>query len=243
MKIKKRLDHRVQELYPDLSKTKIQSFIMQGKVTIDDKKQTKPGTQVSDDAKVVLTYTEPKFVSRAGLKLEHALKEFNVDPKGFIVLDAGLSTGGFTDCLLQHGATKIYGVDVGYCQVHEKIRQDPRVVVMERTNLRHLASLPEKVDLATLDVSFISLRKVIPAVKNLLKDDGIILALIKPQFEAERHEVGRGGIIKDPKIHEKVVKKVVHDIEELGFACQGVIESPIYGAEGNKEFLGYFKRA
>jgi len=240
MKIKKRLDHRVQELYPDLSKTQIQSLIMQGKVTIDDKVNTKPGTQVPEDVKIVLTYKEPKFVSRAGFKLEHALKEFKVNPQGLIVLDSGLSTGGFTDCLLQQGAQKVYGVDVGYCQVHEKIRQDPRVVVMEKTNLRYLESLPEKVDLATLDLSFISLKKVIPAVKNLLTQKGSIIALIKPQFEAERHEVGRGGIIKDPQIHEKVVKKVVADIEQLGFVCQGVVEPPILGTEGNKEFLGYF---
>jgi len=218
MKIKQRLDARVKELYPELSKTQIQSFIMQGKVTIDDKVNTKPGTQVSQEAKIVLRYKEPKYVSRAGLKLEHALKEFKVDPEGLVVLDSGLSTGGFTDCLLQKGAQKVYGVDVGYGQAHEKIRQDPKVVVMERTNLRHLESLPEKVDLATLDLSFISLGKVIPAVKNLLKEDGALIALIKPQFEVERSDVGRGGIIKDPKVHEKVVKQYASLANNLSLA-------------------------
>ncbi len=242
MKKKQRLDQKVQELYPSLSRTQIQSYIMQGKVTVDGVVCTKSGTQVSDEDEIVFTYEEPKYVSRAGHKLEHALKEFALDPTGLVVLDAGLSTGGFTDCLLQHGAAKVYGVDVGRGQVHEKIRNDPRVVVMERTNLRHLEALPEKVDMATLDLSFISLYKVIPAVKNLLKSDGILVTLIKPQFEAERHEVGKGGIIKDPEVHTKVVNKVRQAIEELGFTCLGVTESPITGTEGNKEFLGYFIR-
>ena len=240
MKKKQRLDQKVQALYPELSRTQIQSYIMQGKVTIDGTVCTKSGTQVSDEHEIVFAYEAPKYVSRAGHKLEHALKEFEIDPTGLVVLDAGLSTGGFTDCLLQYGAAKIYGIDVGYGQVHEKIRQDPRVVVMERTNLRYLKELPEKVDLVTLDLSFISLSKVIPAVKNLMKDSGILIALIKPQFEAERHEVGKGGIIKDPKIHKKVVDKVLHDLEQEGLTCKGVIESPITGTEGNKEFLGYF---
>lgn len=243
MKHKKRLDQRVQELYPELSKTKIQSFIMQGKVTVDDTINTKPGTQVSPDAQVVLAYEEPRYVSRAGYKLEKALKEFGVDPTGLVVLDSGLSTGGFSDCLLQHGAQKIYGVDVGYGQVHDKIRQDPRVVVMERTNLRHLEVLPQKVDLATLDLSFISLAKVLPAVKSLLKAEGRIIALIKPQFEAERGDVGKGGIIKDDQVHQKVIQKVISDFEQQGFINKGIAESPIQGAEGNKEFLGYFIRA
>ncbi len=242
MKQKKRLDQRVQELHPSLSKTLIQSLIMQGKVTVEGKRVTKPGTQVAENLAIVLTYEVPKYVSRAGFKLEQALKEFTVDPDGMVVLDAGLSTGGFTDCLLQHGAKKVYGIDVGYGQVHEKIRHDPRVEVMERTNLRHLESLPEKVDLATLDLSFISLSKVLPAVSKLLKDNGRLIALIKPQFEAERADVGKGGIIKDAKVHERVIKQVVHDIEQQGFVCQGVIESPVLGAEGNKEFLTYCKK-
>jgi len=157
-------------------------------------------------------------------------------------LDAGLSTGGFADCLLQRGVQKIYGVDVGYGQVHEKIRNDDRIVVMERTNLRELRDVGQRVDLVTLDLSFISLLKVMDAVKAVLKDDGQLITLIKPQFEAEKKDVGRGGIIKDPKIHEQVIERVTHGIQEHGFKLVGVIESPITGATGNKEFLAYFTR-
>jgi 23S rRNA (cytidine1920-2'-O)/16S rRNA (cytidine1409-2'-O)-methyltransferase len=240
VKIKKRLDQAVQELYPALSKTQIQSYIMQGKVMVDNRLITKPGTAVGQDEHIVLAYQEPKYVCRAGWKLEKALDAFHIDPTGLVVLDAGLSTGGFTDCLLQRGAAKVYGVDVGYGQAHEKIRQDPRVVVMEKTNLRHLEKLPELVDLVTLDLSFISLIKVIPAVKNLLKPQGQLITLIKPQFEAGRHEVGKGGIVRDPAVHKAVVEKVTHEIEDAGFMCHGVIESPIEGTDGNKEFLAHF---
>lgn len=240
MKKKKRLDQKLLELYPTLSRTQIQSYIMQGKVTLDGTPCTKPGTQVSDTAEILFTYVEPTYVSRAGYKLERALDEFSIDPQGLIVLDAGLSTGGFTDCLLQRGAQKIYGIDVGYGQAHEKIRNDPRVVVMERTNLRNLEQLPQKVDLVTLDLSFISLTKVIPAIKKLMKEQAQLIILIKPQFEAERHEVGRGGIVKDPAIHEKVVQKIIDSLAQEGFSNKGIIESPILGAQGNKEFLGYF---
>lgn len=240
MKTKERLDLKMQKLYPALSRTQIQSYIMQGKVTIDGHVCLKPGTPVADDQEIACTYVAPAHVSRAGQKLAHALKEFGIEPYGLVVLDAGLSTGGFTDCLLQRGAAKVYGVDVGYGQVHEAIRNDPRVVVMERTNLRYLEFLPDKLDLVTLDLSFISLTKVIPAVKKLMKPQGKLVALIKPQFEAERQDVGKGGIIKDPVVHERVVKKVVDSFTDEGFACQGVIASPIKGTEGNKEFLGYF---
>ena len=243
MKQKQRFDVRVKELYPSLSKTEIQSFIMQGKVTVEGQVNLKPGTQVNQDSQVVLTYEVPRYVSRAGFKLEKALDTFEVDPAGLTVLDAGLSTGGFTDCLLQRGALKVYGVDVGFGQTHEKILKDPRVIVMERINLRYLESLPEKVDLATLDLSFIGLEKVLPAVKKLLQDSGRILALIKPQFESERHEIGKGGIIKDPKIHTRVVEKVVEDFKKQGFVLEGLIESPLLGTQGNKEFLGLFKLA
>ena len=240
--MKKRLDLLLQEMYPNLSRNQIQGYIMRGKVFVDDKKITKAGTPVGDTATIVLKYEEPAYVCRAGWKLAHALDTFNIDPQGMVVLDAGLSTGGFTDCLLQRGATKIYGIDVGYGQVHEKIRQDPRVVVLERTNLRHLKELPEKVDLVTLDLSFISLLKVMEAVRQQMKENGQLVVLIKPQFEAERHEVGKGGIIKDPKIHKKVIDKVVTGITDYGFTHKGTIDSPILGTEGNKEFLAYFSR-
>ncbi len=242
MKIKKRLDARLLELYPQYSRTQLQSWIMQGKVTVNESIETKPGTQVTEDDQLKLSTEEPKFVCRAGWKLEKALDHFGINVNGLTILDAGLSTGGFTDCLLQRGAKKIYGVDVGYGQVHEKIRHDTRVMVMERTNLRHLTDVGEKVDLVTLDLSFISLLKVIDAVQAVLKPDGKLITLIKPQFEAERYEVGKGGIIKDPELHKKIVDQVIKGIENFGFTSHGVVESPITGTMGNKEFLAYFTR-
>lgn len=240
MKHKKRLDLLLQELYPTYSRQQLQSWIIQNYVTVDGKVVNKPGTSVLREAAVVLTLPVTRFVSRAGLKLEHALNTFSIDVKGLVVLDAGLSTGGFADCLLQHGAAKVYGVDVGYGQVHEKIRNDSRVIVLERTNLRFLKHLDEPVDMVTLDLSFISVLKVLSAVTALLKPQGQLIVLIKPQFEALREDVGRGGIIKDSAVHKRVVDAVVYGIEKEGFVCKGVIESPIEGSSGNKEFLGYF---
>ncbi|OGB97287.1 hypothetical protein A3F06_01005 [candidate division TM6 bacterium RIFCSPHIGHO2_12_FULL_36_22] len=239
-KKKKRLDLILQERLSKLSRNKISSLIIQGKVTVDGKSVTKPGVLFDSDIPIECEIDEPKFVCRAGFKLEKALQEFNIDVTGMTVLDAGLSTGGFTDCLLQLGATKVYGVDVGYGQVHEKIRADERVIVMERTNLRNLDSLPDTIDLVTLDLSFISVLKVMPAVTPLLKDGGKLVVLIKPQFEAERGQVGRGGIIKDSAVHKQVTDKVVAGIKEYGFELQGLIDSPITGMHGNKEFLSYF---
>lgn len=242
MKIKQRLDERLLELFPTRSRTFLQSMIMQGKVTVDGTVVTKPGVPIKTDSIVQLNLEEPKFVSRAGFKLEQALNHFGIDVTGMVALDAGLSTGGFTDCLVQRGIAKVYGVDVGYGQVHEKIRQDQRVVVMERTNLRHLETLPELVDIVTLDLSFISVLKVLDVVKRILKAHGKLIVLIKPQFEAERHEVGRGGIIKDAAVHQSVIQKVTIGIEQHGFTSHGVIDSPFTGADGNKEFLAYFTR-
>src|SRR3990167_7522778 len=239
-KKKKRLDLILQERLSKLSRNKISSLIIHGKVTVDGKSVTKPGVLFDSDIPIECEIDEPKFVCRAGFKLEKALQEFNIDVTGMTVLDAGLSTGGFTDCLLQLGATKVYGVDVGYGQVHEKIRADERVIVMERTNLRNLDSLPDTIDLVTLDLSFISVLKVMPAVTPLLKDGGKLVVLIKPQFEAERGQVGRGGIIKDSAVHKQVTDKVVAGIKEYGFELQGLIDSPITGMHGNKEFLSYF---
>jgi len=243
MKQKKRLDQRVLEEHPTLTRTYIQSLIMQGKVLVDDVPCTKAGTQIADDAHIRLRDVQQKFVSRAGYKLEKALDFFEISVKDLIVLDAGLSTGGFSDCLLQRGAKKIYGIDVGYGQAHEKIRQDPRVVVMEKTNLRYVEALPELVDLVTLDLSFISVLKVIPSIKKLMQPHGMLIVLIKPQFEAQRGQVGSGGIIKDPKVHEEVIHNVVEGIKEQGFAFIGVTDSPITGTDGNKEFLAYFKKS
>jgi len=239
---KKRLDACIQELYPHYSKTQIQSWIMQGKVTVDGQIITKAGTAVAEEARCILTAEEPKYVSRAGFKLEKALAHFAIDVTGLVALDAGLSTGGFTDCLLQNGIARVYGVDVGYGQVHEKIRTNPRVIVMERTNLRNVEALPEKVDIVTLDLSFISTLKVMPAVMQVMQPYAKLVVLIKPQFEAEREDVGKGGIIKDPVVHQRVIEKVTHGIIALGFECKGITESPITGITGNKEFLGYFTR-
>lgn len=241
-KIKKRLDIKLQELLPDYDDKHIQSLIMQGKVFVDDEKITKAGTQVTDDAKITYTIEEQKFVSRAGLKLEKALDHFHIDVKDLIILDAGISTGGFTDCLLQRGAKKVYGVDVGYGDVHDKIRKDERVVLLEKTNLRILETVGELVDLVTLDLSFISVLNVMATVCKVLKKDGTLIVLIKPQFEASKHEIGAGGIVRDDNIRHAIVEVVVKGIVYNGFEFVGVIDSPISGAKGNKEFLAYFVR-
>lgn len=238
--MKKRLDQIVQEKLPHLSRNQISSFIVQGKVKVDGKVITKPGTQFNEDVEIETDVAEPKYVSRAGFKLEKALDHFNIDVKDLVALDAGISTGGFSDCLLQRGIKKIYGVDVGYGQVHEKVANNCKVEVLERTNLRELSELPEKIDIASLDLSFISVLKVIPNVLNLLNEHAQLVILIKPQFEAEKNQVGRGGIIKDEKVHQEVIEKVVQGLKEFGFTCKGIIESPITGSSGNKEFLGWF---
>jgi 23S rRNA (cytidine1920-2'-O)/16S rRNA (cytidine1409-2'-O)-methyltransferase len=239
---KKRLDQLMHEQQSQYSRAQIQSWIMQGKVSVNGKVVNKPGTMIADDAVLSYAIEEPKYVSRAGFKLEKALDHFGIDVTGLTAMDAGLSTGGFADCLLQRGARKVYGIDVGYGQVHEKIRNDSRVLLKERTNLREVTDLGELVDLVTLDLSFISVLKVMDAVDAILAPNGTLIVLIKPQFEARKEEVGRGGIIKDAKIHAEVIDRVRTGIERYGFTCHGVIESPIAGATGNKEFLAYFTR-
>lgn len=241
-KEKKRLDILVQEKYSQFSRNQIQSWILQGKVTVNGKVVDKAGMLVSAESEIMLAVKEPKYVSRAGFKLEKALDHFNIDVKDLVVLDSGLSTGGFADCLLQRGAKRVYGVDVGYGLVHEKLLNDPRLVVIERTNLRYLEKLPEVVDLVTLDLSFISILKVMPAVSLLVKPHGKIVALIKPQFEAERGQVSKGGIVKDEKVHAQVIEKIQKGMKAFGFEMVGVIESPILGAKGNKEFLALFEK-
>ena len=242
MSVKKRLDVRLMELFPQYSRMQLSAWIMRGDVFVNDCKQVKSGYGVRDTDNITLRASQPLYVSRAGNKLEAAIKHFDIPLKDLVMLDAGLSTGGFTDCLLQHGVAKVYGVDVGYGQVHEKIRTDARVIVLERTNLRELTSVSELVDGITLDLSFISVTKVIPAVCQLLKPKGFVIVLIKPQFEAGREHVGAGGIVRDPQVHSDVIERVKTAFETTGFVCQGVIESPIFGADGNKEFLGYFIR-
>lgn len=244
-KKRRRLDEVCLELYPQYSRNVLQSWIAQGKVLVNDRAVTKAGTPVPATAAVVLTAEQPKFVCRAGLKMEAALDRFNIDPTGLAILDSGLSTGGFTDCLLQRGAASVVGVDVGYGQVADKVRLDPRVTVMERTNLRHLrrGDLPRgaAVDAVTLDLSFISSLKMRDAVCDVLAPGGQLVLLIKPQFEAGKAEVGTGGVVRDAGVRAAVVAAVVAGWEEAGFECSGTMESPIKGATaGNIEYLAHF---
>ncbi|VAI02803.1 unnamed protein product [Triticum turgidum subsp. durum] len=241
-KKKKRLDEACLERYQQYSRTYIQSWILQGKVHVNGRVVNKAGTQVSDKSVIEIKAEIPKYVCRAGHKLEAAIKEFRVDCDGKIALDSGLSTGGFTDCLLQHGASHVYGVDVGYGQVAEKIRVHEHVSVIERTNLRHLSKLPQLVDLVTLDLSFISILVVMPAVVKVMKTNSTLITLIKPQFEARRSQVGKGGIVRDPLVHKEVLDRIISGVEQFGFRNGGWIESPLKGAEGNTEFLACFER-
>ncbi|XP_058101873.1 uncharacterized protein LOC131246030 isoform X2 [Magnolia sinica] len=241
-KKKKRLDEVCLEQYQQYSRTFIQSWILQGKVFVDGRVVNKAGTPVSDKAVVEIVAEVPKYVCRAGYKLEAAIEQLGVDVAGRVALDSGLSTGGFTDCLLQYGVSFVYGVDVGYGQVADKIRQDERVSVIERTNLRYLPGLPQKVDLVTLDLSFISILLVMPAVLNVMKNESTLITLVKPQFEARRSQVGGGGIVRDPAVHQEVLERIIKGVEGFGFSNKGWIESPLKGAEGNTEFLVCFHR-
>lgn len=241
-KKKKRLDEICLERFQQYSRTFIQSWILQGKVFVDGKVVNKAGTPVSEKAVVQIMAEVPKYVCRAGYKLEGAIEQLGIDVAGKVALDSGLSTGGFTDCLLQYGASFVYGVDVGYGQVADKIRRDERVCVIERTNLRYLSELPQKVDLVTLDLSFISILLVMPAVINVMKEEASLITLVKPQFEARRSQVGSGGIVRDPTVHQEVLEKIIKGVENFGLCSKGWIESPLKGAEGNTEFLVYFSR-
>jgi len=213
-----------------------QALIMAGEVAVSGKVITKPGTLVDESAELKLAEKLP-YVSRGGIKLAHALDKFKLDVTSLTAMDIGASTGGFTDCLLQHGARRVYAVDVGYGQLDYKLRQDPRVVVMERVNAHYPFSLPEKVNIATIDLSFISLTKVIPNVVDHLTQPGYIIVLFKPQFEARRQEVGKGGIIKDPQVHALVLGRFIVWAINHDLRLRGLVASPILGAEGNKEFL------
>lgn len=239
---KQRLDELTVERNPELSRTVAQSWIAQGKVLVDGQPVTKAGTKFKPSVKIEVIAEQPKFVCRAGLKLEKALAHFDVDVTGCVALDSGLSTGGFTDCLLQSGAKKVYGVDVGYGQVAEKIRQDERVVIMERTNLRYVTELPDAIDIVTLDLSFISVLKVLPAICRILKPGGTMLVLIKPQFEAKRNQIGSKGVVRDANVHKEVIENVIQGAKLFGFEYIDHTTSPIKGAkEGNTEFLAHFK--
>lgn len=213
--------------------------IMAGKVFVNDQRIDKPGVLVAKDDDIVLKGTDIPYVGRGGLKLEEALKSFKIKVDGLVCLDVGASTGGFTDCLLQHGADCVFAVDVGYGQLDWKLRQDPRVVVIERTNIRNISAdtLPQLVDLITIDVSFISLKIVVPSVIKFLKQDSGIIALIKPQFEVGKGKVGKGGVVRDSNLHNEVIKDLSEFFTKTGLRCESVIPSPILGPKGNKEFF------
>jgi len=232
------------------SRAQAQAVIMSGVVFLDGKRLDKPGTLVPETAAPEVRGEPMPYVSRGGRKLEKALASFGIDPSGKVCIDCGASTGGFTDCLLQHGARSVYAVDVGYGQLDWRLRQDERVIVLERTNVRHLTpdallvggavrSVPE---LAVIDLSFISLRLVLPAVYGVLTEDGEAVCLIKPQFEAGKEQVGKKGVVRDPAVHREVLEQFLQDAEAAGFGVEALDFSPIKGPEGNREYLGYLKK-
>lgn len=238
-----RLDQLVFDRGFTESRERAKTTIMSGLVYVNGQKADKPGMPVDPECTLEVRGEALPFVSRGGFKLDKALKVFPVDPAGKICIDCGASTGGFTDVLLQHGAAKVYSVDVGYGQLAWKLRTDPRVVNMERTNLRYVTKeqIPEDLDLAVMDVSFISIRLVLPAVKELLKPGADYICLIKPQFEAGREEVGKKGVVRDPAVHEEVVRGILEFAPSIGFSVMGLDFSPIRGPEGNIEYICWLK--
>ena len=241
MKTKKRLDVLLTERLFAESRAKAQAIIMAGQVYVNGQKADKPGISYEETVDIEVRGESCPYVSRGGLKLEKALRDFGVDPTGYVCSDSGASTGGFTDCLLQKGASKVFAIDVGYGQLDWKIRSDPRVVVMERTNIRYVTpeQLGEHLDLSVVDVSFISLKIVLPAIKELLKPTGQVLCLIKPQFEAGREKVGKKGVVRDPDTHKEVLDMFVNLAAKLDMTILGLTFSPVKGPEGNIEFLGH----
>ncbi len=238
---KARLDALIVERGLAESREKAQALVLAGEVDVDGRRAAKAGQLVATDADLTVR-SRPPYVSRGGLKLERALDAFSLEVRGLVVVDVGASTGGFTDCLLQRGAARVYAIDVGRNQLDWHLRSDPRVVVMERTNVRYLSSLPETPDAAVADVSFISLRLALPPVARLLSPNGWIVALIKPQFEAGRERVGKGGVVRDAAVHRVVLESLLAWGVEEGLAVRGAVPSPIHGPAGNVEFLAYFAR-
>ena len=234
--VKYRLDQLLVQLELCESREQARRLIMSGVVLVSEEPATKPGHKYPEDAEIRVK-EKLRFVSRGGYKLEAALDQFSIDPTGWICADLGASTGGFTDVLLQRGAAKVYAVDVGYGQFHWKLRQDQRVVVMERTNARYLDQLPDSVQLVTIDASFISLRLLLDPAHQLLAPNGQIVALLKPQFEAGKGQVGKGGVVRDAKVHHQVLEDIVTWCELHDKSPQGLIPSPILGPKGNREFL------
>ena len=241
MKHKERLDVLLVSLGLAESRAKAQATIMAGEVYVNGQKADKSGMEVDITSNVEVRGSACPYVSRGGLKLEKALRNFGVDPTGYVCSDSGASTGGFTDCLLQQGASKVFAIDVGYGQLAWKIRNDPRVVVMVRTNIRYVTpeDLGQPLDLSVIDVSFISLSLVLPVVKTLLKPTGQVLCLIKPQFEAGKDKVGKKGVVRDAAVHEEVLQNFISLAKSLGFTIRNLTFSPVKGPEGNIEFLAH----
>jgi 23S rRNA (cytidine1920-2'-O)/16S rRNA (cytidine1409-2'-O)-methyltransferase len=239
MKGAQRLDLLLVERGLVQSREKARALILAGQVLVQGQKIDKAGHSVSTDSKIELVES-PKYVGRGGLKLEAALDHFRIQTAGKVCLDIGSSTGGFTDCLLQRGAARVYAIDVGTAQLDWKLRSDPRVIVNEQVNARYLdrEQVPEPIDLAVCDVSFISITMILPVLPNLLTKSAEMVILVKPQFELERHQVGKGGIIRDPALHHQACKRVEEAVQRLGYGSE-IIPSPILGAEGNQEFLLY----
>ncbi len=235
----KRLDQRLTELGLAESREKAKATIMSGLVYVNGQKSDKPGTPVADDAEIEVRGAACPYVSRGGFKLAKALESFNIAPEGWVCIDCGASTGGFTDVLLKNGAARVYAVDVGYGQLAWSLRTDGRVVVMERTNARNLTPdmFPERMDMAVMDLSFISIRLVLPAVRALVKDGGRCVCLIKPQFEAGKADVGKKGVVRDRAVHERVLREMTEFFPTAGWKLTGLDYSPIRGPEGNIEYL------
>jgi len=241
---KERIDRLLAEREMVSSRERARALIMEGRIRVDGQVVNKAGTQVSLDALIEIRGQDLPFVSRGGIKLEGALDAFGVNPQGMVVMDVGASTGGFTDCMLQRGASKIYAVDVGYGQLAWKLQRDPRVVNLERRNVRYLRreEIKEEVDLIVIDTSFISIEKFLPHLLQFLRKGGTILGLIKPQFEVGKGEVGKGGVVKDPALHRKVIERISELSQDLGLRVLGVTESPLLGPKGNKEFFIYLRK-
>ena len=244
MKQKERLDSLLVSQGFCETRSKAQAVIMAGEVYVNGQKIDKPGTMLLPESSIEVRGGVCPYVSRGGLKLEKALRDFGVDVTGYVCSDSGASTGGFTDCLLQQGASKVFAIDVGYGQLAWKIRNDPRVVTMERTNVRYLTpeQLGEPLDLSVIDVSFISLALVLPSIYSVLKPDGQVLCLIKPQFEAGKDKVGKKGVVRDPETHADVLEKFVDTATALGFTLKNLTFSPVKGPEGNIEFLAHLSK-
>ncbi len=242
---KKRLDCLIFDQGYTESREKAKAIIMAGKVYVNGQKQDKAGTMLPQDVQIEVRGDRLPYVSRGGLKLEKALASFPIDLKDKVVMDIGASTGGFTDCMLQNEAKKVYSIDVGYGQLAWKLRTDPRVVNLERTNVRYLTEeqIPEPIDFFSVDVSFISLRLVLPVAHRFLAANGQAVCLIKPQFEAGRENVGKKGVVRDKRVHVQVIERVIGFVKEIGFSVLGLTFSPVKGPEGNIEYLLYLQKS